>query len=259
MRALKFLIYGFGLLFLLMVVVGVFMPRRWEARAERTLAVAPERLQAILEDPVRWGAWMPWSKEKDPSLVISYAGPLRGKGAQLTFAGDLLGSGSLTIVETRPLGGIDYELRFQGVEQGTRGSLQLTPQGAGAGATSQLVWIDGGELGFDPIPRLFAGLFEAKLRQDFQQAMARLEAAAELQLLAEAVDAWSAAHGGQPPASLAELRAADPASATVWTDPWGAEYRYEPAAGAKPRLWSLGRDAAPGGKGENADLEHEWR
>lgn len=174
MRALKLLIFGFGLLFLLMVVVGVFMPRRWEASATRDLAAAPARVQAILEDPTQWGAWMPWSAAKDPSLVVSYAGPTTGKGSQLTFAGDLLGKGSLTIIETRPAGGIDYELRFQGVDQPTRGSIVLQANGAGTRAT----WTDGGELGFDPIPRLFAGLFEAKLERDLGEALGRLEGVA---------------------------------------------------------------------------------
>jgi hypothetical protein len=50
----------------------------------------------------------------------------------------------------------------------------LEPSALGSRAT----WTDGGELGFDPIPRLFAGLFEAKLAQDFQEALGKLEATA---------------------------------------------------------------------------------
>jgi general secretion pathway protein G len=38
-------------------------------------------------------------------------------------------------------------------------------------------------------------------------------------------------------------------------DPWNRPYRYEPSANnAKPRIYTLGRDDAPGGEGEDADV-----
>jgi hypothetical protein len=175
LRLLKILVYGSGLLFLLMVVVGVFLPRRWEARASRTLEVPPQRVQALLEQPSEWVGWMPWSAEKDPSLVVSFSGPVAGEGAALTFAGDMLGAGTMTIVATRPAGGVDYELRFRGVEEPTRGSLALSPANFG----TRVEWTDGGDLGANPIPRVFKGLFEAKLSLDFERALEKLEARAK--------------------------------------------------------------------------------
>ncbi len=39
------------------------------------------------------------------------------------------------------------------------------------------------------------------------------------------------------------------------TDPWGRAYQYELTTdGARPRVFSLGADAAPGGEGENEDV-----
>lgn len=38
-------------------------------------------------------------------------------------------------------------------------------------------------------------------------------------------------------------------------DPWGREFGYElPPDGARPRVFTLGADAAPGGEGENEDV-----
>lgn len=57
-----------------------------------------------------------------------------------------------------------------------------------------------------------------------------------------------------------------PAGAAMWrgpymtdgnlpADPWGFPYRYELSSdGAKPRIFSLGSDDAPGGEGEAADV-----
>ncbi|MFV0476033.1 MAG: type II secretion system major pseudopilin GspG [Pikeienuella sp.] len=61
----------------------------------------------------------------------------------------------------------------------------------------------------------------------------------------------------QRPASGAELWSGpylDKASGLI--DPWDNPYRYERAEGAY-RLMSLGADGAPGGDGENADIEAE--
>jgi hypothetical protein len=174
LRLLKILIYGSGLLFLLMVVVGIFLPRRWEARASRTMPVPAARLQVLLEQPTEWVEWMPWSAAADPTLVVSFSGPVAGAGATLTFAGDMLGAGTMTIVAVRPAGGVDYELRFRGVEEPTRGTLALT----GTSLGTRVEWTDGGDLGANPIPRVFKGLFEAKLALDFDRALAKLEARA---------------------------------------------------------------------------------
>jgi general secretion pathway protein G len=57
-----------------------------------------------------------------------------------------------------------------------------------------------------------------------------------------------------------------PPGATAWrgpyvedgelpADPWGKAYKYELGPdGARPRVFSLGADAAPGGEGENQDV-----
>jgi general secretion pathway protein G len=44
-------------------------------------------------------------------------------------------------------------------------------------------------------------------------------------------------------------------------DPWGHEYRYGPPAEghSRPRVYSLGRDGAIGGHGDDADIEVDPR
>lgn len=45
------------------------------------------------------------------------------------------------------------------------------------------------------------------------------------------------------------------ASGDALTDPWDRDYLYEVAAeGADPKVYSLGRDGARGGSGEDADI-----
>lgn len=92
---------------------------------------------------------------------------------------------------------------------------------------------------------------------------------AELQIgqITNALQLFYIDMGRYPAASegLPALMAA-PAGATEWAgpylsseealmDPWGRDYVYEDAGDADPNVYSLGRDGAPGGSGEDADVE----
>jgi len=77
-----------------------------------------------------------------------------------------------------------------------------------------------------------------------------------------ALEQYAADHGGKFPESLESL--VQPGVGARWSlrgealrDPWGREYLYEPPSDshAEPRVYSLGRDGLPGGKGDDADID----
>ena len=81
--------------------------------------------------------------------------------------------------------------------------------------------------------------------------------------LEAACDAYAAQNGGAAPASLEVLVAKDVngkaffAAGTLPSDPWGRPYLFEApqAAGAQPRLFTLGSDGAAGGDGDAHDID----
>lgn len=170
-RALRFFVLAVGLFVLAVVVLGAFLPRSWEADATRVLRAPPERVQAALEDPRAWPEWSHWSRTIDNSAQLTFDGPPTGPGARLSWEGQMLGFGSLTIVAARPgSGGVEYEVRMRGVDEATRGSIVLAPDPLGTRATRS----EGGELGWNPMMRVFAPLFVAKLRRDFDAGFDKL-------------------------------------------------------------------------------------
>ncbi len=170
LRLLRILVLGIGLTVIVLVVLGVFMPSTWSVERSRILRAPPEHVQVTLENLRTWEAWTPWSKSRDGTLVVTFDGPPTGTGARMSWEGQLLGFGSLTLVKATPGAGVEYEIQFRGVEQGTRGSIALSPDPAGTRA----IWKDGGELGWNPIMRLFTPLFAAKLGEDFDQGLGQL-------------------------------------------------------------------------------------
>lgn len=174
-RILRVLVLGFGALVILVVAVGVFLPRSWSVERSRLLRATPERVQRELEDLKTWPEWTLWSRRGDESLVVTFDGPDHGPGARMSWEGQKLGFGSLTLTRAEPGAGVEYEIQFRGVDQGTRGALKLAAEPAG----TRVTWRDGGELGWNPMTRVFAPLIAAKLGQDFDTALARLAARTE--------------------------------------------------------------------------------
>lgn len=175
LRLLRFLVVGTGLLVLAIVLVGFFMPGSWSAERSRTLRAPPEKVHAVLEDLRSWSAWSHWTTQRDGSAVFTFDGPDKGAGSRMSFEGQILAFGSVTLVKADPPRGVEYEIRFRGVDEVTRGSILLEPDGTGTRAT----WREGGELGRNPIMRMFSPLMSAKLGQDFAGGLERLEARVE--------------------------------------------------------------------------------
>ncbi|MHB8879393.1 MAG: type II secretion system protein GspG [Myxococcaceae bacterium] len=76
----------------------------------------------------------------------------------------------------------------------------------------------------------------------------------ELERLEDALDIYAVRHGRYPETlqTLVEARVVK----RMPRDPWGNEFLYS-LAGGEPVLTSYGRDGAPGGTGEDADLSNE--
>jgi len=85
----------------------------------------------------------------------------------------------------------------------------------------------------------------------------------DIDIIGWALDEYESANRGRYPDHLEELVTPDANGRTfldgtrVPRDPWGREYRYEPPgeAHAEPRVYSLGRDGRPGGRGEDEDID----
>jgi type II secretion system protein G len=79
-----------------------------------------------------------------------------------------------------------------------------------------------------------------------------------------AIDSFMRAHDGQAPESLELLVTPDAHGYTylkhrtvIPTDPWSNPYGYEPPTNNRDyRVFSLGKDGRPGGKGDDADIDN---
>jgi general secretion pathway protein G len=83
----------------------------------------------------------------------------------------------------------------------------------------------------------------------------------DISQISTAVTNYMINNGGKAPNSLDELQEKDPSGHSylvkIPNDPWKNPYIYEPPIGSDPfRVISYGKDGAPGGEGEDADMDN---
>jgi len=92
----------------------------------------------------------------------------------------------------------------------------------------------------------------------------KAKAKADIVEIANAVNQYAIQNGGRYPDSLEALVTEDSNGFTILdrdtipVDPWGNEYRFEPAPSGtqKFRVISYGKDGIPGGEGDDADMDN---
>jgi hypothetical protein len=152
-------------------VCGIFMPGKWHVEAKATIQAPSSAIFPLLDDVGRWPEWFPWNTQKDPAITYAYPGKRSGVGAVLEWDSQKVGHGTMTLTESDPEKGIAYDLVLRGSDQPTHGAISLVKEGDATGIT----WTDGGELGANPIARLFRAMIEQMLTKDFLESLARLE------------------------------------------------------------------------------------
>lgn len=83
-----------------------------ESIAEKTMLVsaAPEQVFIYLENPMEWVHWNAWNKSYDPTMIQLYGGPMRGKGARMTWNGDKVGHRQMIFTNSESPAKLQYEI-----------------------------------------------------------------------------------------------------------------------------------------------------
>jgi hypothetical protein len=169
MKTLLKIVGGLAVLVLLLVLVAFALPRTY--RFERSLVInaKPEAIHAQVADLRAWKTWGAW-QERDPGMKMSYSEKSTGVGAWSAWESAKEGNGKMTIIEQTPTK-VTYRLEFPDMGTQSTGSLELVPQG---GAT-QVVWVDAGDLGMNPLNRWFGLFLEKLIGPDFERGLANIK------------------------------------------------------------------------------------
>lgn len=163
------LVIGLGVV-ALVLLVGLFLPRSYRLQRSIRIQAKPEAVYAQLSVLRQWPEWTVWNQERDPGVRFEFEGPEAGVGATYRWTGAKLGRGQLKLTQAQPGKGVWYELEFDGGQIKATGSVTFEPAGEGL----EVVWMNEGDLGRNPVSR-YVGLFmERMVGPDFEGGLARL-------------------------------------------------------------------------------------
>jgi hypothetical protein len=116
---LRYVFGGLAAAIAVFAAVAAMQPDDFRYTRSATMNAPPEKIFAEVNDLHKWQAWSPWAK-LDPNARNEFTGPDAGTGAVMIWEGNHeVGSGKMTIVESRSPEFIKFQLDFMKPMQGT--------------------------------------------------------------------------------------------------------------------------------------------
>jgi len=168
----KFL-YVIGAFVALLIVVGLLLPRHSRVEVSALVDAAPATIFALVNDFRRVDLWAPRTAT-DPNARVVFSGPPRGVGATVTWDGVVVGSGTQTIVESRP-----YEHVATTINPGEPGEARTWFDIGREDGNSRVTWGFAHDHGLNLVGRYFALLLAGVVKREFETGIAELKAIAE--------------------------------------------------------------------------------
>jgi len=167
------LLYGVAALITLLIVIGFALPRTHSIEVSAEIDAHAATVFALLNDFRRHALWSPMV-DTDPNVRILYSGKDTGVGATMSWDGAIVGSGTQTIVESKPHNRIGIVIN-PGEPGEARSQFGLA---AGTGTTI-VSWRFDADYGMNIVARYFASMLGSIVARDYESGLANLKELAE--------------------------------------------------------------------------------
>ncbi|MBP7831010.1 MAG: SRPBCC family protein [Kiritimatiellae bacterium] len=110
-RALRRFVKVSAVLVVVLVAVGLFLPREYEVSRSILIQAHPIKIFTRVGRLEEWPAWNPWQDGADPTYAVTLGERTSGVGASQTWT-SRHGAGEVRFTRTVPTKGIEYDFRF---------------------------------------------------------------------------------------------------------------------------------------------------
>lgn len=170
----KFLVWV-GVIIALIILISYLLPKSYKVERSISIKSSPEVIYMLTSDFRLWHVWAPWTKETDSTAVFTVSGEPGKPGAKWSWEGKVFGQGEMTFIEGIPGKLVSYDLAFDQGKYLSKGRFEIET----GGDSCKVIWIDEGDLGYNPINRYFGLLMESMMGPDFDKGLAKLKDVAE--------------------------------------------------------------------------------
>ena len=165
---IKKILIAFLVLFLVLTVVGFFLPTDYRVERSSTMPFTPTQILAITADLPTWEHWTSWNKDVDPDCVWTFT-----DATTFHFDGPINGEGSVTVTSSS-LDGMTWDLAFSEGKHLAKGGLIFRPGAEG----TEVVWFTVGVVkGIRPIGGWLGITMDRAIGHYFEDNLIGLEAA----------------------------------------------------------------------------------
>lgn len=173
---IKKILITLAAIIVVILIVAAFQPAEFRVTRTATIAAPATVVFGEVNDFHRWSAWSPWEK-LDPAMKRTFEGPAAGVGASYAWDGNSeVGSGKMTITESKPAEMISIKLEFFKPMAGVSPT-EFTFSPAG-GATTVTWTMSGTNNYISKIFCLFMNM-DKMIGGDFEKGLASMKAIAE--------------------------------------------------------------------------------
>jgi len=174
MKYVQWTLVVVGTIMLAIVLVGVFLPSRYEVRRAIEINAPADKVYDLVVETRAWKTWGAWYR-RDPNMQIRYSGPPFGMGAKWSWESKTEGKGTMEFTRVEPNARVEYRLTFPEFNMVSTGALALEP----AGKATRLTWTITGDTGSNPLKHYLAAVMDRMVGPDFEAGLANLKAVAE--------------------------------------------------------------------------------
>jgi hypothetical protein len=99
MSIVRNLLIAFAIILVIAAVGIYFLPNNYTLTNSIVIDRSPELVYGQVSDFNKWAAWSPW-QEQEPTAKVTYEGTPGNEGHKMSWSGEKVGEGSMTLVAT---------------------------------------------------------------------------------------------------------------------------------------------------------------
>lgn len=160
---------AFVVLVLIVMGIGMLLPRDYEVVAETTIDAPPDAVFPWIVDLKQWQHWSMFSPERIEGLKIEYGPQSSGEGAVQSWT-EPRGRGKLWIESVEAPTRIEYQMEFLNFPR-MESQIELTS----VDGNTKVRWTSHGSLPSGPFYGFFGQYFANGMKFEYDQALRRLK------------------------------------------------------------------------------------
>lgn len=171
MKFLKFFLGGIAVVFVLVFVVSLFLPKSYLLERSIEIDAPANNIFPLIGELRNWPEWSPWYA-MDPDMKITYGDTTTGLGGNYSWEGEKSGTGSMTITNYDPPSKVAFTMTFKGWEDSpSLASFSLIP----SDSATKVTWDFRGEFVGNPIQRYFGLMFDKLVGGEYEKGLGKLK------------------------------------------------------------------------------------